>query len=221
MARLFITPREIDFINDINKELIKDVVGQKIFYYSIKKSVTNIHEVYEEAVDKVFNPPIEIEGRVQYGAASTISTRYGVDEIANIEVFLQYRDLIDKDIVVKTGEFFSFDNRFYEILSVSFDNIVYGQIEHMMTIKLTGKKTRIGQINKTPLGPNSEEFTDAGSVQTVFVQQRGFSENRLGPTEDKRALQANGTLDAPISGPAEVSEKGDERGVSSSFYDET
>jgi hypothetical protein len=30
MARLFVSPREINFINDIAKELIKDVIGQKI-----------------------------------------------------------------------------------------------------------------------------------------------------------------------------------------------
>jgi len=36
MARLFITPREIDFISDITKEVIKDVVGQKIFFYKVR-----------------------------------------------------------------------------------------------------------------------------------------------------------------------------------------
>ena len=30
MARLFITPRELDFISDINKEIVKDVIGQKV-----------------------------------------------------------------------------------------------------------------------------------------------------------------------------------------------
>jgi len=64
MARLFITPREIDFINDLSKELIKDVVGQKIYYYSVRPDVMNIHDVYEESPDKIFDPPVEIEGRV-------------------------------------------------------------------------------------------------------------------------------------------------------------
>ena len=35
MARLFITPRELNFISDITKEIIKDVVGQKVYYYPI------------------------------------------------------------------------------------------------------------------------------------------------------------------------------------------
>ena len=61
MARLFITPREIDFISDLTKEIIKDVVGQKIYYYRIREDLTDTHDVYEEAENKVFNPPVEIE----------------------------------------------------------------------------------------------------------------------------------------------------------------
>jgi hypothetical protein len=41
--------------------------------------------------------------------------------------------------------------------------------------------------------------------------------NKLGETADIRNLQKNDVLDAPISGPAEVSPLG---GISSAFYDE-
>ena len=34
MSRFFITQREINFINDTAKELIKDVIVQKIYYLS-------------------------------------------------------------------------------------------------------------------------------------------------------------------------------------------
>ena len=52
MARLFITPREIDFISDLTKEINKDVIGQKVFYYKIRADLTDIHEVYEEYLDE-------------------------------------------------------------------------------------------------------------------------------------------------------------------------
>ena len=60
MARLFITPREIDLISDITKEVVKDVVGQKIYYYPISDTKSKIHEVYQESPEKVFDNPIEI-----------------------------------------------------------------------------------------------------------------------------------------------------------------
>ena len=53
MSRLFITPREIDFIADINKEITKDVIGDVIYYYKVREDVSNVHDVYEEAIEKL------------------------------------------------------------------------------------------------------------------------------------------------------------------------
>ena len=60
MARLFITPREIDFIADITKEITKDVIGDVIYYYKVREDVSEVHDIYEEAPEKVFDPPIEL-----------------------------------------------------------------------------------------------------------------------------------------------------------------
>jgi len=97
---------------------------------------------------------------------------------------------------------------------------IYGQIEHKSFITITGKQSRKGQFISKVFGPTSEEYTDEDAVQTTFVQQRGFSENRLGTTGDVRDLQKRGVLDAPISQPREVSPNGDSTGAGSSFYDE-
>ena len=53
MSRLFITSRELDLISDLNKEIVKDVIGQKIYYYHIREDVSNVHDVYEEAPEKM------------------------------------------------------------------------------------------------------------------------------------------------------------------------
>ena len=145
MARLFLTPREIDFINDINKELIKDVVGQKIYYYTVRPDVTNVHDVYEEAPDKVFDPPIEIEARVEYQPEDNRINRFGVEEFYSIEVFLHNRDLLDRNIDAKIGDYFSYDATFFEIIQHQVESHVYGQIEHSIGVKLMGRQARLGQ----------------------------------------------------------------------------
>ena len=89
-----------------------------------------------------------------------------------------------------------------------------------MGVKIIGKQAREGQIQMIPHGPTSEAYTDPGATQETFVQQRGFSENRLGETADVRALQEKGVLTKPITGPAEVSDRGDPADVGSSFYGE-
>jgi hypothetical protein len=222
MSRLFMTSRELDFISDLNKEIIKDVVGQKVYYYRVLEKSAKVHEVYEETAKKVFDIPIEIDARVKYLPAEIRTNRFGTENFYTIEVFLHERDLIDRDLQINIGDYFSYGEIFFEITSFIAENTIYGQIEHLKGYKLIGKQARLGQLNKTPLGPTNYGYTeDPNAVQKEFVQQRGFKENKLGPTDDKRELQENGVLDAPLTGPAEVSPLADNEGIKSSFYDET
>lgn len=210
MARLFITPREMAYMSDLTKEVTKDIIGQKIFYYTIRDDLTNIHDVYEEAPEKVFNPPVELDALVDWRSSETVVNRFGTEEISNIEVYLHERDLVDKSFSINLGDYFSFGKRFFEIASIVEDKITYGQVEYLVGYKIVAKQARQGQINFNPSGPTSIATEEPGAVQETFVQQRGFEENSLGKTNDVRDLQDNGKLEEPLSKPQEVSDKGAE-----------
>ena len=219
MARLFITPREISFINDVSAEVIKDVVGQKIYYYSISAVKTQIDELYNEAPDKVFDNPIEINCLVLYKPEDVKTGIFGTDETHMIEVFIQPRDMLNKQIEIIEGDFFSFGVNFYEATAVITDKIIYGQIEYDSGIKIMGKKARKNQFISKVLGPTNEAYSDPDAVQKTFLQQRGSPMNADGPTGDVRSLQKNGVLE-PALDLAEVSPKGTTSNAESSFYDE-
>jgi hypothetical protein len=221
MSRLFITEREINYINDLAKELVKDVVGQKIYYFSISNIKSQVHDVYEESPDKIFEKPIEIDALVKYSPQDVRTNRFGSEEYYSIECYLQSRDLLDKGITVHEGDFFSYGETFFEVIKSPATDVIFGQIEHKAYITITGKQSRKGQFLSKIFGPTSEAYSDADAVQNTFVQQRGFEKNRLGATGDVRDLQKNGVLDAPLTGPAEVSPAGDPDSVGSSFYDES
>lgn len=106
MGRLFISPREINFINDIAKELVKDVIGQKIYYFSISEIKSKVHDIYEESPDKVFENPIEIDCLAKYQGQDVKTTRFGSEQYYTLEVYVQTRDLLDKGIEVLEGDFF-------------------------------------------------------------------------------------------------------------------
>ena len=220
MPRLFMTPREINFINDLGKELVKDVIGQKIYYFQISEIKSRVHDVYEESDDKIFENPIEIDCLVKYEPQQIKTGRFGSEEYASIEAFIQKRDLLDKGIEILEGDFFSYGSLFFEVTKAPDTNTIYGQIEHESYITITGKQSRKGQFISKIFGPTSEEFTDDDAIQNTFVQQRGYSENKLGKTGDVRDLQKNGVLEKPISKPREVSPQGSDRNNGSSFYDE-
>ena len=218
MSRFFITPREINFINDIAKELVKDVVGQKIYYFPISEIKSKVHDVYEESPEKIFDNPIEIDCFVKYQAPETKTDRFGSEKYYSVEVYIQARDLLDKKIEILEGDFFSYGSVFFEVTQSPEADVIFGQIEHGRYISVKAKQSRKGQFVTKVFGPTSEQYTDDDAVQETFVQQRGQTENRLGETNDVRDLQKNGVLDAPLTGPREVSPKGDTTNAGSSFY---
>ena len=221
MGRFFLTEREINYINDIGKEIVKDVVGQKIYYFPISEIKTNIHPVYEEAPQKIFDNPIEINALVKYMPQEIRANTFGSEEYSTIEVYVQERDMIDKGITVLEGDFFSYGAIFFEVITAPDSNTIYGQVEHKGFMTITGKQARKGQFSSHVFGPTDESYSDPDAVQTDFFQQRGFASNKEGETGDIRALQENGVLENPITGPAEVSSQGDPENVGSSFYDES
>ena len=114
MGRLFIGPREIDLVNDLTKELIKDVIGQKIYYYSISQAKTKINELYDEAPEKIFETPLEIDCLINYLEPTFKTNIYGPEKTQNIEVYVQKRDLIDKTIEIEVGDFFTYGEVIFE-----------------------------------------------------------------------------------------------------------
>lgn len=224
MSRLFVTPRELNFFSDITKEIIKDVVGQKIYYYPISEVKTQVHAVYNEALQKIFDNPIAIDALVDNNFQSdTKIGLFGVDSQFKIEVYVQWRDMVEKGINVNIGDFFSFSDVFYEITEKVFMRNIYGLPEHKDGVKLIGTKARDGQFRAPLLGPTDIARPEADAVQKTFVQQRGAAENSEGLTGDVRDLVRAGVLEPPLSGPKEVSERGavfDDSHHASSFYGE-
>lgn len=218
MARLFITAREIDLISDLTKEIIKDVSGQKVYYYRVREDLTNIHDVYEEAENKIFDPPIEIEARVEYQPGVIKTNRFGNEEIDTINVFFHERDIVDKELEIRAGDYFSYGEVFFEITSAIVESNVYGQIEHSIGIKVVGKQARKGAIDFTTIGSKQRGIVEEKIVQEDFEQQRGQKENSKGETNDVRALQEKGKVE-PIDKPAEVKkQENKDSGTTESFF---
>lgn len=222
MARLFITPRELNFISDITKEIIKDVVGQKIIYYPISEIKTKTHEVYNEALKKIFDNPIIIDALVDNNfQTDTRIDKFGIDAQYKIEVFIQHRDLVEKGINVSIGDFFSFSDVFYEITERTFMRNIYGMAEHKDGVRIVGVKSRMGLFDAPLVGPTDIRYTDEDAVQDVFVQQRGQKFDKEGNlTGDVRDLVREGVLDQPLTGQKEVSDLGDPDDVGNAFYDD-
>lgn len=212
----------MDFISDITKEIIKDVGGQKIIYYPVSELKTLVHEVYDEAVKKMYDNPIVIEAFIDniYDYGSPVN-KFGVDKDYKIEAFVQFRDMAERGIEITLGDYFSYGTILYEITELNKMRSIYGQVEHSNGMRILGTRARedalpIGKI----FGPTDAfVYSDADAAQNEFHQQRGFETNADGPTGDSRALVKKGIIDEPLSGPKEISPRADEHGRNA-FYGE-
>ena len=168
----------------------------------------------------MFENPIELDCIVKYEPDEIRTNRFGSESYYSIEVYVQSRDLLDKNIELLEGDFFSYGLTFFEVIKAPSSEVIYGQIEHLSYTTITGKQSRKGQFIAKVFGPTEEQYTDPDAVQETFVQQRGALKNKLGETKDIRELIKRGVLDEPITGPKEVSPSGNSTKAGSAFYDE-
>lgn len=225
MARLFVTAREVQFINDITKEFMKDIVGQTIVYYPISTLKTQVHPIYEEAVKKVFENPIRLPCLANWPEVEVKMNRFGIDRNATIEIFVQARDLIDKGFTLYEGDFFTFADQTFEVASFISLNNIYGQEEYEVGYKILGQPARLGQFdpkNFFPPNKDSKGPYEETQVQHTFEQQRGLSETEDGTTGDVRQMRDRlGDDMAEIAlgeGPRKVGMDNNKQG--SSFYND-
>jgi len=199
MSRLFITDRELKFISDINKELIKDIIGQSVIVHCISEEKTKIDELYNEADVKISDNPIEIECLVNWQGSATTTTKFGVDKIFTIEVYLHQDDLNDKNIKLREGDFVEYSGLFFEVTSLGQPDLIFGMGENKVMTKAICKSARKGQFNV-------EEPETLSEDHSTFSQVAGDSSQG-----DIRKLVRDGKVERILSDP----------GVSTIFDEDT
>lgn len=157
MSRLFITDREINFIDSIDRELVQHVVGQQVFYYAILLPESQPHKLYQEAIKKVWAAPVAVDARVKWDSQGTASTRMGIDTKYEAEVYFHVKELKERNLVPKEGDFIEFGQVFFEIKTVNMPDIVFGQVNNKTQLKCTCIPSREGQFQA---GNRSEENVD-------------------------------------------------------------
>ena len=143
---LFLGEKERDLVKQVNDELIVKVIGQQILYYPIDLERTNFHELYGEAVKKTFLSPIRIFALVEFTRFETdYMTSVGVDKVWEINVHFHKRRLEeDQDMYVREGDFVLYGDSYYEIVKLSYDKQLFGQVNHIFEISAICKRARKG-----------------------------------------------------------------------------
>ena len=148
---LFLGKKERDLVKQVNDELVEKIIGQQILYYAIDMDTTNFHDMYGEAIEKTFLPPIRVYALIQFNEESTNYLEgFGIDKVSQISVNFHKRRLEeDQDIYVREGDFILYGDIYYEIVKLSQPRKLFGQVDETFEITATCKRARKGLFDAT------------------------------------------------------------------------
>jgi hypothetical protein len=153
VSRLFVSDKELHFINSLNKELIQNVVNQKIIYYSVSEEHTKSNDLYNESIHKTVFSPVEINARLLLKAPEQTTTGFSMDTSYEIEAYFHMDELFQRNITPREGDYMKWGKVVYEIKKLTKPQIIAGQIEQEMMIKaecVVSRKSNFDVVDDTP-----------------------------------------------------------------------
>ena len=146
---LFTGKKERDLVKQVNDELIERVIGQQILYYPISLEHTDYHEVYGEAINKTFLPPVRVYALVEWQGYETENTHLGINRRPRINIHFHKRRLTeDQDLFVREGDFILYGQSYYEIVVLNEPRELFGQNDHRVEISAECIKARKKEIKQ-------------------------------------------------------------------------
>lgn len=145
----FIGARDYNFFQNISRELLDEVVQTQVFFYKLIAGETTVN-LYGEALDKSYYDGVSVFAMLQYGDETQQYDGFGQDTEQEVVVRLNQDTCIVKDIYPEIGDFFYFNNSFYEITNTNQTQLVGMQVENNFGIECVTRLTRISQLNIKP-----------------------------------------------------------------------
>ncbi len=143
--RLFTGQKEVDFVKQVNDELIERTLGQVVLYYPIDIERSNYHPIYGEAQNKVYLPPIRVNALIDWEGSKTEQSQFGVDRFQTITIHFHKRRLeADQLIYIQEGDVCAYDGAFFEIVELNDPQLVFGLADSKMEISAKCNRCREG-----------------------------------------------------------------------------
>lgn len=158
---LYGSGRDASFVRMINKELVNRIVDIEIEYYQVALQQTT-ENLYGESPEKVFYDPVRLPCLIDRADLTATSDEAGIN-FTRTSIFAFVRDtMVDKNVVMSTGDFIKWDTAFYEIDLVNsgqywggrnpstYPGNVFGETDefgYSVSIVVETHKTRIDRLN--------------------------------------------------------------------------
>ena len=154
MASRFYPQKDIDTFDKFNKELIGDIstgkdgiIYQPVVIYKISAVDTEINMYGESSAGKVFKDGVEISSLVTADDQTTTTDEFGPDVQQTALFSFIRQSLVDISYVVEIGDIIEWNTGYWEISSISENQLVGGQTDYNHSVVCNSYLQRISTLN--------------------------------------------------------------------------
>lgn len=142
----FVTPRDFEFLQKINRELIVEIVDNIVILYKPHQEATK-DNIYGESSQKITYTGIELAALVKYGNNNPKNEGYGYDTVQDAEFHFSRRLLEEVDVMPQEGDFIFFNGLYYEIHNTTETQLIANRPEFVTSIICKTHLSRKSSIN--------------------------------------------------------------------------
>lgn len=144
----FVTQRDFDFFQHINREIVVDVVDVEVILFKIINDVANVN-IYGETTSKPYYRGISLNGLIKY-SKKTPETEdgfgYNVQQ-TDVEFRFVRKHLQDVDVYPDVGDVIKYNENYYGIHNINEAQLIAGRPEYNQSVICECHLTRRSALN--------------------------------------------------------------------------
>lgn len=144
----FVSPRDFDFFQHINREIVVDVVDVEVILYKIINDIVSVN-IYGESTAKTYYKPISLNALIKYPKkVAETEDGFGYD-VTQTEVEFRFvrKTLEDVNVYPDVGDTVKYNDNYYTISNVNEIQLIAGRPEYNHTISCEAHLTRRSNLN--------------------------------------------------------------------------
>ena len=154
MAGRYYPQKDIDTFDKFNKELVGDlysgqdgVINQQVVIYKLSVYDTETNMYCETADGKVYKPGVQVTALIDAEDQTTTTDEFGPDLQQNAIFSFIRQSLVDISYVVEIGDIIDWNSGYWEVSSISENQLIGGQTDYNHSIVCNTFLNRIAHLN--------------------------------------------------------------------------
>ena len=150
----FYSQKDIDTFDKLNKELVGDlntgqdgIIYQPVVIYKVSAYDTEVNMYGETADGKVFKAGVQVPALIEADDQTTTTDEFGPDVQQTVLFSFLRQSLVDISYVVEIGDVVDWNSGYWEISSISENQLIGGQTDFNHSVVCNAFLVRISSLN--------------------------------------------------------------------------